>query len=122
MIKIDSVLALNNSFVTVERLLPEQVLMGVTPTKLLKVLEDIDYGILVETDYYSIIVSPHQPFIVSPTEFMEAQNLQTGDKVLTVYGFQPITLILPLNRQFNMADIYTQSKLFLSEGFYLVHE
>lgn len=124
MISKNSVLALNNSFVTVERLIPPQILRGVSDTPLLKIFKDIDSGILIETQYYSIVTSPHQQFIVSPTELMESRFLEKGDEVLTIYGFMPVTLSLMLNGgvPMEMANIVTKSGIFLSEGFYLISE
>jgi hypothetical protein len=122
MINVNSVIALDNSFVTVSRLLPNQILMGVSPTPLVKVLEDSSEGVLVETDSFSIITSPHQLFIISPTEVREAKDLEFGDSVLTVYGFEPVKFAYGSSNVFRMANVITQSRFLLSEGFYLLSD
>lgn len=122
MINQDSVIALDTSFVTVSRLLPKQVLMGVSPTRLVKVLEGSSEGVLIETDSFSIIASPHQLFIVSDTEVREAKDLEPMDSVLTVYGFEPVRQAIPMRRKFDMASVITESRFLLSEGFYLISD
>lgn len=121
MISNDSVIALNTSFVTVGRLLPNQPLRGVErDVRLLAITRMLESAIKIETDSFSIITSPQQIFIVSPTELLEARFLTDKDYTLTVDGFEPIVNIERLYDIMPMAEVYTDAGIFISEGFYLL--
>ena len=123
MISTRSVLALNNEFVTVDRLIPPQMMRGYSnPTMLLNVLPYLSYGILLETEYYNIITSPQQYFITPPKNATRAEDISIGEEVLTVYGFQPIKTKVFLNNKYKMCNIVTESGVFLSDGFYMLSD
>lgn len=123
MISVDSVVALNNNFVTIDRLTGNQMLKGVSDSSpLLKIMEGMSEAYLLETKYFQIIASPHQHFIVNPTMTLPAEELRKGDTILTIYGFQPLDLVIHLQQEVLMADLIPQSRMFFSEGFILLSD
>lgn len=123
MISVESVVALHNNFVTIDRLAGNQLLKGVSDSSpLLKIMEGMSEAYLLETKYFQLIASPEQKFVVSPTMCLTTEELRVGDLVLTDNGFSPIKFIHKLNFLVEMANLISRNNLVLAEGFYILSD
>lgn len=119
----NSVVALHNSFVTADRLDTPNLLHSIhRPAILRAVLNHESKGILVETNSFGIIVSPHTKFIDSNYDLRFANKLKEGRYVLTTCGFQPVRNVLSFNVEVPMVELLFKGgfDIYLAEGFYLV--
>lgn len=121
MIANDSVVPVKNGFYTVDRLNSKQLIYGKNG---LTFLERVEYnrglGILVETKYNSIIVSPHQKF-VTEQGIVTASELTTEDYLLTSDDeYEQLVNKIHLKDVFDMFRPVTRDSTFKANGFVLL--
>lgn len=122
MIANDSVIAVNDNFCTVDRLNSKQPIYGKNG---LTFLERVEYnrgqGILVETKYNSIIVTPNQKFLTD-NGIVTASKLTTEDWLLTSDDtFHQLLNKVTLNDVFDMFKLVTKDSTFNANGFVLTN-
>lgn len=122
MVESETVIPVVGCFYEAQRINPRQYIWG---EKGKTFLEDVIYsegiGILVETKYYSIIVSPNQLFL-TPSKPVRAIDAIEGLVINTDDGESPITKITVLNNTCELYEIKTSDGTFKANGFYLVNE
>lgn len=121
MIADDSVIAVNGNFCTVDRLNSKQLIYGKNG---LTFLERVEYnrgqGILVETKYNSIIVTPNQKFLTD-NGIVTASELTTEDWLLTSDDtYHQLLNKVTLDDVFDMFKLVTKDSTFNANGFVLL--
>ena len=121
MIANDSVVPVKNGFYTVDRLNSKQLIYGKNG---LTFLERVEYnrglGILVETKYNSIIVTPNQKFLTD-NGIITASELSTEDYLLTSDDeYEQLVNKIHLKDVFDMFRPVTRDSTFKANGFVLL--
>ena len=123
MISANSVVALHNSFVSVDRLDTPNSLFSIARTAdLRRIVERFSAGYLVETDSFEIVVSPHTLFVCPNESVATVERLKEGDQVLTSLGFEALRNVLSFKVKVPMVDLLFKDgfDIFLAEGFFLI--
>lgn len=122
MISINSVITLQNGFVTIDKLNTNQFINVYEQhySWLNSINFNLCKGILIETKYFDIVVSENQKFLSYDGSPVKAKNLCLSDTIKTVSGFDFITKLELLEDFVEMASLKTDSGLFTANGFILL--
>lgn len=123
MIQNDSIVAIKDTFVSVERLDVGQMIQSLNGlTLLIRIEENNSSGFWLETQSFEIIVSPEQKFLTARDIYTKAKDLTVGQLVLTSDGFQAVRSIKETEGNFEMADLVTSTGNYKANGFILVSD
>lgn len=119
MVAKETVIPIKNGFYTVEKLNDKQHIYGVDGlTFLERITYTRDYGILVSTAHYEILVSRDQYFM-TPQGFVSAIDLRPGDMVLTDDNYREVVRVENTEEMMDMFYLSTEDGTFKANGFYL---
>lgn len=125
MISIDSVVALNNTFVTADKLDIPQLLKGIERlSKLTEVINKESSGYIVRTDSFDITVSPQTRFLTKRNGVTPVEELQINDRVATATGLESVISVVEFNIEIPMVSLVFDKffETFSSQGFFLVSD
>lgn len=115
----DTVIPIKNGFYTVDKLNAKQDVHGAEGLTFLHRIDYArEYGIIVLTDYFEIIVSADQLFLTYSGPKM-ARSLMAGDEVLTSNGYEPVLSVNNTEEIYDMFYLATGDGTFQANGFYL---
>ena len=121
MISLDSVVALTNGFVTVDKLNSLQYIKGEENDYWLKYVEHaMMKAVLLSTKAHDLICSYNQG-VKSNGVFVPAIDLKEGDIIDTTYGQDILINRVELN-YYDMVGLHMKSGHFLANGFILLRE
>jgi hypothetical protein len=117
----ETVIPIKNGFYTVEKLNERQFIHGEGGlTFLERITYSREYGILVATDHYEILVSRDQYFM-TPDGMVSATDLREGDLVLTDDNYKEVRKVENTEEIMDMFYLMTANKTFKANGFYLTN-
>lgn len=124
MISTDAVVVLPNGFVTVERLNPNQRIncFGEYYSWLKKIDYSLRRGILINTKHFDIVCDGNQRFISDTGEVIKAKDLTLCDHIRTINGLDFIVKLESIDEFIEMANLTTNSSLYIANGFILMSE
>lgn len=121
MVARETVIPIKNGFYTVEKLNEKQDIYGKDGlTFLERITYTRDYGILVRTAHYEILVSRDQYFL-TPDGFTSATDLREGDLVLTDDNYAMVVGVENTEEIMDMFYLSTEDGTFKANGFYLTN-
>ena len=121
MVAKETVIPIKNGFYTVEKLNERQDIYGKDGlTFLERITYTRDYGILVRTAHYEILVSRDQYFM-SPDGFISATDLREGDLVLTDDNYSVVVGVENTEEIMDMFYLATEDGTFKANGFNLTN-
>lgn len=121
MVAKETVIPIKNGFYTVEKLNEKQHIYGKDGlTFLERITYTRDYGILVRTAHYEILVSQDQYFL-TPDGFTSATDLREGDLVLTDDNYAMVVGVENTEEIMDMFYLSTEDGTFKANGFYLTN-
>lgn len=121
MVAKETVIPIKNGFYTIEKLNEKQYIYGADGlTFLERITYTRDYGILVRTAHYEILVSRDQYFL-TPEGFISATSLREGDLVLTDDNYSMVVEVENTEEIMDMFYLSTEDGTFKANGFYLTN-
>lgn len=117
----DTVIPIKNGFYTVDKLNTNQNVYGAEGLTFLSRIDYArEYGIVIITDHFEVVVSADQAFI---TEFgpKNASKLVAGDEILTSNGYEPVLSVGNTEEIYDMFYVATEDGTFQANGFYLTN-
>lgn len=122
MISSESIIPINNGFVSVDRLEVNQSIHGKKGlTRLTLVHTHKHYGTIVETTHFSIVVSSGQLFI-TPKGNKKTSELKVGELILTSDDWKPITKIESPQQIYEFYHLVTDDGTYRANGFCLTNK
>lgn len=121
MVAKDTVIPIKNGFYTIDKLNPKQDVHGANGLTFLNRIDYArEYGIIVTTEHYEVIVSADQQFIEEFGPKM-AGKLMAGDKILTSEGYESVVSVGNTEEIYDMFYVATEDGTFQANGFYLTN-
>lgn len=122
MIAADTVIPIANGFYTVDKINSNQPIHGAEGmTFLTRIDYGREYGIIICTSHFEVIVTEDQMFITESGP-KSAGELIPGDMLLTSNGYEIVMSISNTEEIYDMFFISTEDGTFQANGFYLTND